>query len=80
MRITIINDDKFVRIDNSFYYNNNISELGVPENIHALQWNECDESNSGHIEYKFIENIKPQNEEILSLPNWAISCIKYFLN
>ena len=62
MKLTIIKDDGAV-------YKNNISYLKlslptIPNDVHALQWN----NDKGHIE--FVDDAKV-NEAITELPSWA---------
>lgn len=61
MKLTIIPSDSFIAIDGYSIANLNFND--VPENIHALQW---DDSN-GHIEYKNDD----ANTFILELPSWS---------
>ena len=62
MKLTIIKNDGAVYKDNVSY--SNLSLLTVPNDVHALQWNES----TGHIE--FVDNVKT-NETITELPSWA---------
>lgn len=65
MRLTIIPSDGAVYKDEVCY--SNLTWTGTPSDIHALQWTE----DSGWIEYN---NGEP-NEDIDSLPSWAIEAI-----
>jgi len=62
MKLTIIKDDGAVYKDSVSYAN--LSLPTIPNNVHALQWN----NSTGHIE--FVDNIKA-NEAITELPSWA---------
>jgi hypothetical protein len=64
MKLTIIVSDKAVYKDNLFYLNLDLSLANIPDNVHALQW----DNNVGWIEYK--NHVKP-NETISALPQWA---------
>lgn len=70
MKLTIIKDDKAVYIDGFSYSNLN---LNIPNEIHALQW----ENNTGWIE--FAGHSKP-NEKITTLPAWADDCVTEWQN
>lgn len=65
MKITIINQDKTVYKNNKAF--NKLNLLTVPNDIHALQWNET----QGHIEF----NDNKPNQFITELPSWANDCI-----
>lgn len=72
MRLTIIPSDKSVYVNEKFH--NNLTWEGTPENVHALQWFET----QGWIEFKDenpYDNIKPANENITELPQWALNAI-----
>lgn len=60
MKITIINDDKFVSVDGLGYSN---LSFDMPENISAVQW----DGSEGEIEYKEVNKHKPANEVITSM-------------
>ena len=62
MKLTIIKDDGAVYKDNKSYLK--LSLPTIPNDVHALQWNES----TGHIE--FVDNVKA-NEAITELPSWA---------
>lgn len=64
MKLTIIPIDKSVYKNQLCYSNLDLSKCEIPNDVHALQWNE----NQGWIE--FVNNIKP-NEIITELPQWA---------
>lgn len=66
MKLTIIPVDESVGIDEKFYMGLDLSSCGIPENIHALQW----DTSSGWIEFKTTI----PNEEITVLPQWALDC------
>ena len=65
MKITIINKDKTVYKNNKAF--NKLNLLTIPNDIHALQWNET----QGHIEF----NDNKPNEIITELPSWANDCL-----
>ena len=70
MKLTIIPSDKVVYVDDWWF--NNLDLSFIPENVHALQW----KNDLGWIE--FVENndyIKPQNEIIHELPEWANTAV-----
>ena len=62
MKLTIIKDDGAVYKDNVSFANLSLST--IPNDVHALQWND----DVGHIE--FVNNVKA-NEVITELPSWA---------
>lgn len=70
-RITIIPSDTTVYVGNDWIQG--LDMTGVPENIHALQWN-WNNSGVGEIEY----NDGSQNEIISELPSWATVCQERF--
>lgn len=70
-RLTIIPSDATVYVGNTSI--DGLDMTGVPENIHALQWNWKD-SGVGEIEY----NDGSQNELITELPDWATVCQEKF--
>lgn len=61
MRLTIIRDMGLVHVDGRGHDEQDMT--GVPENVHALQW----DGESGEIE--FVDNTP--NQEITALPAWA---------
>lgn len=67
-RVTIIPSDGAVYLDTYVYIDLDLSDCGIPEDVHALQWL----NNSGHIEYK---SEWVHNEPITELPDWAIKCM-----
>lgn len=64
MKLTITTDDKLVYEDGLCYFIEDFS--GVPDNVHALQWNS--DTSSGWIEF----NNNQPNESISALPEWAV--------
>ena len=76
MNLTIINKDSAIYIDGISLSGIDLSLTGIPDNVHALQW----KVNLGWIEYKEENFIKPQNEIINSLPNWANNCVSVYNN
>lgn len=90
-RLTIVPSDGAVYTDGGVLINLDLTSCGVPENIHALQWNnpvyrtksalEAISNlpygeGSGWIEYE--ENVP--NEEIFSLPEWALRCFDVYVS
>jgi len=67
MKLTIIPADEAVYKDGQSYLELNLASCNIPENVHALQWN----NDSGWIEFK---DSSP-NEELTELPTWANSCL-----
>lgn len=67
MRLTIIPADGSVGEDGKFYLELDLSSCGIPDNVHALQW----DGTAGWIEFKD----PVPNEEITSLPAWANCCV-----
>ena len=79
MKLTIIVDDKAVYIDGVMKAYAplplDLSECGIPTNVHALQWNET----AGWIEFKDNPDFtKDQNEVINALPDWANNCVNVY--
>jgi hypothetical protein len=73
MKLSIIPADKTVYVDGWSFSNLDLSF--IPEDVHALQW----KNDLGWIEFtEVIENgsfIKPQNEVINELPDWANTAV-----
>jgi len=70
MRLSIIPEDKTVYVDGVYFADLDLSF--IPSNIHALQW----KNDLGWIEFVDDENfIKPQNETIRELPDWANTAV-----
>jgi hypothetical protein len=66
MKLSIIREDNAVYVDGLSFSNLDLSF--IPSNVHALQW----KNDLGWIEFVEDENfIKPQNETIRELPDWA---------
>ena len=76
MRLTIIPVDGFVCVDNvSKYQPLDLSNCGIPTDIHALQWYDT----KGWIEFSDDGDPftpRPANELIDELPLWATNCVK----
>lgn len=71
MQLTIIPSDKIVYEDGISYAPLDMS--GVPLDVHALQFDNV--TNIGWIEFiTDAEGNTPVNQEITSLPDWAITC------
>jgi len=71
MKLTIIVDDNAVYVDGSSRILD-LSQCGIPANIHAVQWYETE----GEVE--FNGRPKPQNETITELPVWATNCVDVY--
>lgn len=75
MRLTIIPDDNYVAVDgNGSHQPLDLTSCKIPEDVHALQWYE----NRGWIEFDDPVDPfspKPPNEDIYSLPEWALACV-----
>jgi hypothetical protein len=69
MRLTIILIDNAVYVDNVCRMPLDLSQCNIPTNVHALQWYETE----GEVE--FDGKPKPANEDITSLPEWALACV-----
>lgn len=67
MKLTIIPVDGNVTKDNVTYIMLDLSSCAIPDNVHALQWDNV----AGWIEFKD----PVPNEEITSLPAWADCCL-----
>ena len=80
MRLTIIPVDGFVCVDNvSKFQPLDLSNCGVPADVHALQWYDT----KGWIEFSDDGDPftpKPPNELIESLPVWANNCVNVWNN
>lgn len=88
-RLTIIPSDGAVYTDDGVKIELDLSSCNVPEEIHALQWN-CPQwpitsemeriaslpygQGSGWIEFRSSAS----NQEITSLPEWAINCYNVY--
>jgi hypothetical protein len=68
MKLTIIPVDNAIYKDGVSYLGLDLSSCGIPENIHALQW----QGTSGWVEDK---SAMVQNQDITELPAWATACI-----
>ena len=90
-RLTIILPDNAVYTDNGCILDLDLSGCGIPDGVHALQWNNpvwktnsvMEQINqlpygqgSGWIEFASDD----PNESITSLPNWAINCYNVYMN
>lgn len=70
MRLTIIVPDKTVYVDGVSY--SSLTLADIPQNVHALQWNET----KGWLEFLSDDDgVKPANEKINSLPQWALNAV-----
>jgi len=68
MKLTIIPADGSVGENGVFYNGLNLSSCNIPEDVHALQWQDT----AGWIEYI---SSSVQNEPITELPAWANCCM-----
>jgi hypothetical protein len=69
MNLTIIPIDEAVYID-GFSFSG--LQLSAPSDVHALQW----KATKGWVEFvDSDEGVKPQNEPITELPEWALAAI-----
>ena len=68
MKLTIIPADGSVGENGVFYNGLNSSSCNIPEDVHALQWQDT----AGWIEYI---SSSVQNEPITELPAWANCCM-----
>lgn len=76
MRLTIIPVDSAVYKDQVIRYPD-LSVCGIPQEVHALQWY----GSSGEIEFISVPGQpKPTNENIDSLPQWALDCVSAWDN
>lgn len=64
MKVTIINENKYVSVDGIGY---DLLSFSLPEDIIAVQWNET----IGEVEFKEVQGIKPVNEIITSLDSFS---------
>jgi len=75
MRLTIVPDDSFVAVDgDGSHHPLDLSQCGIPADVHALQWFDS----RGWIEFDDPVDPfspKPPNEDIYSLPEWALACV-----
>lgn len=72
MRLTIIPSDKTVVVNGEGRTDLALDLSSIPDDVHALQWN----VDTGFIEFAtpFL-GIKPANESITELPQWALDCV-----
>lgn len=71
MKLTIVPSDGAVYKDG--YCLNSLNLVGIPTNIHALQWN----GSKCSIEFTEDENFyKPENQVFDELPDWAFSALQ----
>ena len=75
MKLTIIPADDFISVDSDGSRRPlDLSKCNIPAEVHAVQWFDT----KGCIEFKDPVDPfapKPQNEEITSLPAWALACV-----
>jgi hypothetical protein len=65
-RLTIIVNDGTVITDDEQLSDLNLSNCGIPTDVHAFQWL----NNSGEIEYNGVKH----NQYVTILPDWASNC------
>lgn len=65
MKVSIIPEDRVVVVNN-FSLTLDTLPMSIPEDVHALQWDET----SGWVELKNVTS-----EQIVELPSWAGDCI-----
>lgn len=76
MKLTIIPSDKTVYKDGKSYAN--LDLVGVPSNVHALQFN--DATNKGWLEFlEDDEGNKARNEVLTELPSWAADALEKWI-
>lgn len=69
MNLSIIPIDGAVYVDSVSYSG---LQITAPEDVHALQW----KATKGWIEFvDSDEGVKPQNERITELPEWALAAV-----
>jgi hypothetical protein len=66
-RLTILPADGAVYQGAVSYIGLDLSSCGIPDEMHALQW----DGSAGYIEF----NDTRENEEITALPEWANACV-----
>lgn len=71
MKLTIVPLDGAVYKDGGFYNRLDFCNCGIPQEVHALQW----DTYSGWIEYKDPDT---PNETITELPSWALSACQVY--
>lgn len=79
MQLTIIPVDGCVMVDGKGSVGLDFSSASIPANVHALQWFD----NRGWIEFNQGNDpfaVKPANQDIYSLPDWATNCIEILNN
>ena len=71
MRLTIVNADNVVGVNENFRGDLDLSQCGLPANFWAFQWNQNGD-NTGEIEYN-----SPiiQNDPVTEIPAWATACV-----
>ena len=75
--LTIIVDDNAVYLDGAVLSGLPLSSVGIPTNVHALQW----KTNIGWIEFRpNADFTHDPNQIINALPDWANTCINIFNN
>jgi len=75
--LTIINDDKAVYLDGGVLSGLDLSQTGIPDHVHALQW----KTNIGWIEFRQNADFTHDPNQIIhALPDWANNCVTIFNN
>jgi hypothetical protein len=75
MKLVIIPSDAAVYVDGVSHVDLDLNF--IPSDVHALQWN----NTKGWVEFKDNdEGIKPQNQSITELPEWATLSVEAWNN
>jgi hypothetical protein len=69
-RLAIIVDDGAVYTDDKVIIGLDFSACGIPEDIHAIQW----QDGQGEVEYRDTRH----NFIVTDLPDWALACYQQF--
>lgn len=73
MKLVIIPSDGAVYVDGVSHSDLDLNF--IPSDVHALQWNQT----KGWVEFKDNDDvIKPQNQVITELPQWALDCVQIY--
>lgn len=68
MKLVIIPIDNAVYVDDFSYFGLDLTSCNIPQNVHALQWNQ----DKGWIEFVEDENFKKEDNQLINeLPDWA---------
>ena len=69
-RVTIIPEDGSVYKDRLAYNELDLSNCGIPSDVHAFQW--LDEEQGGWVEFTDSRG----NEKVSSYPKWVENCLE----